>query len=144
MVETAMQLRHPGGRPRLTFDLRMVEDLGKIQSTHRELASVLGASVDTVERRLLDDPEFRGAYEKGVENGRSSLRRLQWKAASGGNIAMMIWLGKQYLGQREPRPPTAALSAALRQKDAEAWEQFLQGLTDEQLEAVSRIGHHDV
>ena len=26
---------------------------------------------------------------------------MQYKAASGGNIAMLIWLGKQYLGQRD-------------------------------------------
>ena len=93
--------KHAGGRPRVVFDLRPVEGLGKIQSTHRELAAVLGVSVDTVERRLQDDPEFRGAYERGLENGKSSLRRIQWKAALGGNTTMQIWLGRQYLGQRD-------------------------------------------
>ncbi len=58
MAEQQEQQKHPGGRPRLQFDLRMVEDLGKIQSTHSELAAVLGVSIDTVERRLKDDPEF--------------------------------------------------------------------------------------
>jgi len=101
MAEQQQQQKHPGGRPRLEFDLRMVEDLGKIQSTHSELAAVLGVSVDTVERRLRDDPEFCSAYEKGLENGKSSLRRIQWKAALGGNTTMQIWLGKQYLGQRD-------------------------------------------
>ncbi len=101
MAEQQEQQRHPGGRPRLEFDLRMVEDLGKIQSTHSELAAVLGVSIDTVERRLRDDPEFSAAYEKGLENGKSSLRRIQWKAALGGNTTMQIWLGKQYLGQRD-------------------------------------------
>ena len=102
--------KHAGGRPRLTFDLRMVEDLGRIQSTHAELAAVLGVSVDTVERRLADDPEFCGAYEKGLENGRSSLRRIQWKNALSGNTTMQIWLGKQYLGQRDMH--SAELSGA--------------------------------
>ncbi len=101
MAEQQEQQRHPGGRPRLQFDLRMVEDLGKIQSTHSELAAVLGVSVDTVERRLRDDSEFCSAYEKGLENGKSSLRRIQWKAALGGNTTMQIWLGKQYLQQRD-------------------------------------------
>jgi hypothetical protein len=101
MAEQQEQQRHPGGRPRLEFDLRMVEDLGKIQSTHSELAAVLGVSVDTVERRLRDDPEFCSAYEKGLENGKSSLRRIQWKSALSGNTTMQIWLGKQYLGQRD-------------------------------------------
>ena len=93
--------RHAGGRPRLTFDLRMVEDLGRIQSTHRELAAVLGCSLDTVKDRLKSDAEPSTAYEEGLENGRSSLRRIQWKSALGGNTTIQIWLGKQYLGQRD-------------------------------------------
>ena len=95
------QEKHPGGRPRLTFDLRLVEDLGKIQSTHSELAAVLNVSIETVKRRLKEDPEFCAAYEKGLEHGKSSLRRIQWKAALGGNTTMQIWLGKQYLSQRD-------------------------------------------
>jgi len=97
----AEQKKHPGGRPRLEFDLRLVEDLGKIQSTHSELAAVLGCHLDTVKERLKNDPEFSAAYEKGLENGKSSLRRIQWKAALSGNTTMQIWLGKQYLGQRD-------------------------------------------
>ena len=93
--------RKPMGRPRLEFDPRQVEELGKIQSTHSELAAVLGVSLDTIKRRLKDDAEFCTVYEKGLENGKSSLRRLQWKAALGGNITMQIWLGKQYLAQRD-------------------------------------------
>ena len=101
--------KHPGGRPRLTFDLRLVEDLGKIQSTHSELAAVLGVSIETVKRRLKDDLEFCAAYEKGLENGKSSLRRIQWKNALSGNTTMQIWLGKQYLGQQD-RHMTEVLS----------------------------------
>ena len=93
--------KHAGGRPRLTFDLRLVEDLGKIQSTHAELAAVLNVSIDTVKDRLANDVEFSTAYQRGLENGKSSLRRIQWKSALGGNIVMQIWLGKQYLGQRD-------------------------------------------
>jgi hypothetical protein len=97
----AERQKHPGGRPRMEFDLRLVEDLGKIQSTHSELAAVLGCHLDTVKDRLKNDAEFSAAYEKGLENGKSSLRRIQWKAALGGNTTMQIWLGKQYLGQRD-------------------------------------------
>jgi len=100
---TEQQEKHPGGRPRLTFDLKLVEDLGKIQSTQAELAAVLGCSLDTVKDRLKNDPEFSAAYEKGLENGKSSLRRIQWKSALAGNTTMQIWLGKQYLGQRDMR-----------------------------------------
>jgi hypothetical protein len=89
------------GRPRLIFDLRQVEELGKIQSTQGELAAVLGCGLSTVKDRIANDEEFAAAYERGREAGKSSLRRLQWKAALGGNITMQIWLGKQYLGQSD-------------------------------------------
>jgi hypothetical protein len=34
----------------------------------------------------------------GREEGKASLRRMQWRAAER-STAMLIWLGKQYLGQ---------------------------------------------
>ena len=101
MAKQQQQQKHPGGRPRLEFDLRQVEELGKIQSTLPELAAVVGCGLSTVKDRLENDPEFSAAYKSGLEAGKSSLRRLQWKAALGGNITMQIWLGKQYLGQRD-------------------------------------------
>ena len=36
--------------------------------------------------------------------GRTSIRRAQYKAALDGNPTMLIWLGKQLLGQKEPKP----------------------------------------
>jgi len=59
----AERKKHPGGRHRMEFDLRLVEDLGKIQSTHGELAAVLGCHLDTVKDRLKNDAEFSAAYE---------------------------------------------------------------------------------
>ena len=28
---------------------------------------------------------------------------MQWDAAKKGNTTMLVWLGKQYLGQKEPK-----------------------------------------
>lgn len=39
--------------------------------------------------------------DKKRENKRIKLREFQWKAAESGNVTMMIWLGKQMLGQSE-------------------------------------------
>jgi hypothetical protein len=110
-----------------------VEDLGKIQSTHSELAAVLGVSIETVKRRLKEDPEFCAAYEKGLENGKSSLRRIQWKSALGGNTTMQIWLGKQYLGQQD-RQMTEVLS-----RRVEEWREKLQGAPEEVVDWLSRV-----
>ena len=46
---------------------------------------------------------FSEAFKKFSAGGLTSLRRKQFALALGGNghPAMLIWLGKQYLGQRD-------------------------------------------
>ncbi len=47
------------------------------------------------------DPIIQKTIEAGRENGRATLRRYQWQTAQAGNPALLIWLGKQILGQRD-------------------------------------------
>jgi hypothetical protein len=44
---------------------------------------------------------YSEAYKRFSEDGKKSLRRLQFDSARKGNVTMQIWLGKQYLGQRD-------------------------------------------
>jgi hypothetical protein len=82
-------------RPRLELDERQIRELAKINCTMEEISAVMGCSVDTLERRYADIIK----EERNI--GKSSLRRWQFKAAASGNAALLIWLGKQYLGQRD-------------------------------------------
>ena len=86
----------PAGRPKKEIDYDMVEKLANIQCTQEEIASFLGVSVRTLQR----DEDFCRIYKKGQENGKMSLRRIQFKLAEK-NTSMAIFLGKQYLGQRD-------------------------------------------
>lgn len=85
-----------GGRPKFKIDYDLVEKLAGIQCTQQEIASFLGCSVDTLQR----DEQFSGIYKKGIENGKMSLRRMQFRLAEK-NTSMAIFLGKNYLGQRD-------------------------------------------
>ena len=49
---------------------------------------------------------FSEVYKEKRTRGMASLRRLQFDAAKGGNVTMLIWLGKQWLNQAE-RPANA-------------------------------------
>ena len=89
------------GRPRIKIDYRQVEQLAAMQCTDEEIAAVLGVERSTIKRRKKDDDEFCIAHKKGQQRGKASLRRMQFKAAEGGNATMLIWLGKQYLGQSD-------------------------------------------
>ena len=84
------------GRPKKGIDYEIVEKLANIQCTQEEIASFLNISVRTLQR----DEEFCRIYKKGIENGKMSLRRYQYKLAEK-NTAMAIFLGKQYLGQKD-------------------------------------------
>ncbi len=89
--------KHAGGHPPIEINLKTVEGLAMIQCTQEEMAAVLGISVDTIERRMKDDPEFSGIIKKGKANGKMSLRRKMYDGAMSGNVTMQIWLSKQYL-----------------------------------------------
>ena len=74
-----------------------------IQCTQEEIAYVMGVSVDTLALRVkqLFKVNFTEFYKKHNALGKISIRRAQYKLMET-NSAMAIWLGKQYLGQREP------------------------------------------
>lgn len=92
-----------GGRPRkvLTEDAqKLIENMARIFCTEEEIATCLGTTPDT----LLNENNkelFRDAIKRGQANGHQSLRRKQYESAMKGNTTMLIWLGKQYLGQTE-------------------------------------------
>lgn len=83
-------------RPKKEIDYTIVEKLASIQCTQEEIANFLDISVRTLQR----DDEFCRVYKKGLDNGKMSLRRIQFKMAEK-NPTMALWLGKQYLGQRD-------------------------------------------
>ena len=89
------------GRPAKPIDLKLVEDLARIQCTDQEIASMVGLTLEAFKKRKQRHPDFVSLIENAREGGRSSLRRIQWKSALGGNTTMQIWLGKQYLQQRD-------------------------------------------
>ena len=83
-------------RPKKEIDYTAVEKLASIQCTQEEIANFLDISVRTLQR----DEEFCRLYKKGQDNGKMSLRRTQFKLAEK-NTSMAIFLGKQYLGQKD-------------------------------------------
>lgn len=84
------------GRPRKEIDWELVKRLSMIQCTTREIAAIIGVDHSTLVKRS----EFSPIHEKGKEEGKASLRRKQYALADK-NAAMCIWLGKQWLGQRD-------------------------------------------
>ena len=91
------------GRPKIEIDWDEFEKLCLIQCTLTEIADWFECSEDTIERRCREQKKmlFAEYFKKHAVGGRISLRRSQFKLATAGNPSLNIWLGKQYLGQRE-------------------------------------------
>lgn len=86
------------GRPRLNIDPEQVKRLARLHCTMNEMASFFDCHIDT----LRDN--FSNEIAKGKAEGNISLRRKQWQTAvEKGNVVMLIWLGKQMLGQVNER-----------------------------------------
>lgn len=92
----------PGaGQPRKEINLTTLRALAKIGATWTEIAAVMGCSDQTIMDRRKVDPELDRVFTEGKAEGTTTLRRLQWQGAQEGNPTMLIWLGKQLLGQRD-------------------------------------------
>jgi hypothetical protein len=83
------------GRPKIILDAVEIEKLAQMQCSYEEMAAFFSVSADTIR------DNYSTIVEKGREHGKMSLRRKQLSVAMGGNVAMLIWLGKQYLGQHD-------------------------------------------
>ena len=91
----------PLGRPKIEFDLGTVQGLGGIGATYDEMASVLCVSVKTISKNMQEEGGFFEAYQRGFATLKISLRRKQIELAKNGNLGMLIWLGKNLLGQAD-------------------------------------------
>lgn len=96
----------------LPIDGSLVEKLASIGCKTEEIADHFKCSTDTIQRR------FAAELIKGRADLHMSLRRWQLEAARKGNVVMQIWLGKQYLKQRDKSDEELLLMKAAN--DAEA------------------------
>jgi len=79
-------------RPRKVIDETLLRKLAVIHCNQEEMSSVLGVSVDTLQRR------YAAQIKEGRAEGKMSLRRKMWEMALNGNVSLLIWLSKNELG----------------------------------------------
>lgn len=82
-------------RPKKKIDPEQIKQLAMIGCTLEEMAQVLGCHRATLDRR------FATVIKEGWNLRNMSLRRKQFEVAMGGSVGMLVWLGKQFLGQKD-------------------------------------------
>ena len=100
-----------GGRPIIELtekDWNTVEKLCSLHCTGEEIAGILDIDYDTLNTRIKEkyDYGFSDYFKKHSAYGKISLRRKQYEVATSGSVPMLIWLGKQYLGQKDKHENT--------------------------------------
>lgn len=83
------------GRNKIVIPPEEVYKLAQIGCKNQEIADWFGIDENTLSYN------FSVELLKGRENLKQSLRRAQLKLALSGNATMLIWLGKNILGQSE-------------------------------------------
>ena len=86
--------KKPGPKP-LDIDSKQVEALASYGCTKTEIAAFFGCNETTIRKRFSEN------LIKGKESGKIRLRKKQFEMAMKGNVSMLIWLGKQTLGQKD-------------------------------------------
>lgn len=83
------------------IDLEEVEKLASWMCTDEDMATACKMTRENFTRRKNKSRDILDAIERGRAKGRTSLRRAQFAAALKGNATMLVWMGKQLLGQKD-------------------------------------------
>ena len=90
------------GRPKKIINKENFEAMCAYQCTLEEICAFMGVTDDTLNKWCKKEygTTFSEVFKQKRELGKMSLRRKQWKLADK-SAPMAIFLGKQYLGQRD-------------------------------------------
>jgi IS30 family transposase len=85
------------------IDWDKVDKMCAIHCTGEEIAAILDVDYDTLQRSCKREKKkkFADYIRQKSSNGKMSLRRRQYSAAMEGNATMLVWLGKNWLGQTD-------------------------------------------
>ena len=90
-----------------------IEKLAACGLNNREISDVLIMDENTLKRNYTDK------LASGRANLKEKLKRKQIAVALGGNVAMLIWLGKQYLDQSDQVKDSSDIKIVLERKSLE-------------------------
>ena len=83
------------GENKRVIDEEEVDSLARLWCSYTEIADFLQLPIETVKYN------FRENITKGRAETKQALRKAQIKVALSGNTTMLIWLGKNILGQSD-------------------------------------------
>jgi AraC-like DNA-binding protein len=91
------------GRPEKELDWKVLDAILQYGAKLIDCAEILGLSDDTVQRKIKAEYgcTFSEYRDSKMSRTRVKLMQKQIEVALSGNVPMLIWTGKQYLGQTD-------------------------------------------
>lgn len=93
--------RDKAGQPPFEPDYVLLEQIAGLFPTDEEIAVILGCSKRTIGNLKVNDEKYIKTINDVQQKTKMKLRQLQMGQAMGGNTTMLIFLGKQKLGQAD-------------------------------------------
>ena len=88
-------------RKKAEIDLEQVEEMASEFCTQEEIAMDMGFCRELFSRR----PDIKGAFERGKNGAKMSLRHMMYNAARSGDRTMMVFLAKNELNYKDNPTP---------------------------------------
>ena len=91
------------GRPKKDFDWKMLDAILQYNASKKDCSDLLEVSEDTIERRIKTEYSctFTEYRDRKMSKTRLKLSQKQVEVALAGNVTMLIFLGKNMLGQSD-------------------------------------------
>ena len=98
-----------GGRPKANIDWSKVDKYLQAQCDGTGIAGLFGIHPNTLYRACETDNKISFSNYSAIKKaeGKELLRAKQFQSAMEGDKTMQIWLGKQYLGQKDKSDVTS-------------------------------------
>lgn len=115
MPRLKRKVKKPTGKPQIQIDWGKVDRYLESGCTGTEIAGVFGCSPDTIYKRCEDEKgiTFTAYSAQKKSSGDSLIKAAQMNLALKGNSSMLIWLGKNRLGQKDDPYQETAFNGTL-------------------------------
>lgn len=125
----------PAGRPKKQIDKDQFEKLCGLQCTLEEFCCYFDCDNKTLEKwcKRTYKQNFSEVFRVKKGNGKISLRRKQFELAMSGNPTMLIWLGRNMLGQ------TDKIDVALEDKSNGKLADLIDGLKENDIHTETAV-----
>ena len=83
--------------------IEKAEIFGRFRASYATMADYFGCCERTIQREFDkgEESNFCQSYKKALSNTKMRLSESQFKYALEGSVPLLIWLGKQYLDQKD-------------------------------------------